>query len=128
MAIVGLCNFCCTTIWIGLTRPSEPAHTTCQIGLLLIDCHLVTSGIACKSLNFKTKTVERLNLDGQTMYLPLGLPCYVYLCGFYAFTFTFLSQSIKPSNFFSAYSRSLLSAPQTHQSVRAKQKSTLTLR
>jgi len=82
-----------------LTQPGAPEHTTCQIGLLLIDCHLVTSGIACKSLNFKTKTVERLNLDGQTMYLPLGLPCYVYLCGFYAFTFTFLSQSIKPSIF-----------------------------
>ena len=42
--------------------------------------------------------------------------------------YLYLSQSIDQTiNFFSAYSRSLLSAPQTHQSVRAKEKSTLIL-
>jgi len=25
------------TLWIGLTRPSAPAHTTCRIGLSMVD-------------------------------------------------------------------------------------------
>jgi len=30
-------SFSGTTLGIGLTRPSAPAHTTCRIGLLSID-------------------------------------------------------------------------------------------